>query len=201
MPAVPRSHVTSQISKLEALCLIYIPAKFQKLIPNEQLVEKERCQGQCDLSLLTWALMGVPSTRVSLQKCMLWGLVSIQVLHLQALPHMGWASVQPFCSDCCSLWRIKLSRQSLLGAPSLSRCQPQVSSVQLHTDVTINFFLKCAVISELFEKESRFMELALLRRNKHGMAAINGWIQSCHRSKGLRVYIALQCRRMTKEGV
>lgn len=54
-------------------------------------------------------------------------------------------------------------------------------SVRLHTDLTINFLLKCAVISELFEKESRFMELALLRRNKHGMTAINGWIQSCHK--------------------
>lgn len=39
---------------------------FQKL----KLVEKERCQGQCDLGHLAWALMGVPSTRVSLQKCM-----------------------------------------------------------------------------------------------------------------------------------
>lgn len=47
--------------------------KISKAHSNEQLVEKERCQGQCDLGLLAWALMGVPSTRVSLQKCMLVG--------------------------------------------------------------------------------------------------------------------------------
>lgn len=58
-------------------------------------------------------------------------------------------------------------------------------SVQLHTDLTINFLLKCAVISELFEKEPRFMKLALLRRNKHGMTAINGWIHKVQRSESL----------------
>lgn len=85
MPAVPRSHVTSQISKLEGLSLIYISANFQKL----KLVEKERCQGQCDLGLLAWALMGFPALGCHCRNACLWDLASIQVVHLPALPHTG----------------------------------------------------------------------------------------------------------------
>lgn len=100
--------------------LLQIFCNFQKL----RLVEKERCQGQCDLGLLAWALMGFPALGCHCRNACLWDLASIQVVHLPALPHTGWGSVQPFCSDCCSLWRIKLSRQSFKSSLSLSWCQP-----------------------------------------------------------------------------
>lgn len=74
-----------------------------------------------------------------------------------------------FCSDCCSLRRIKFSRQGVLGVPSLHRSASPNSPL-----CPASHRLKSAVVSEPSEKESRCGELGLLKRNKHGMAALNG---------------------------
>lgn len=116
MPAVPRSHVTSQISKLEGLSLIYISANFQKL----KLVEKERCQEQCDLGLLAWALMGFPALGciAEMHACGLWLLFrwfTCQLFHtwLRECPDF----LQPVEDKT---FQAKSFRSSL----SLSWCQP-----------------------------------------------------------------------------